>query len=435
MDPDRRVELVDLVDALPSSENAASEIPMAGETIWLLCFGKIASTCQVQSIFARFRHMSSPVVVVTPDVAPLRAMFGGTSIIYVQFTSKKSILMEDISRALREVEGPDLGVIIQQIGERSIVGKSPAFLQMMNDAELASQWDVPVIIEGETGTGKELVARAIHYKGSRRSKPFFPLDCGAIPLDLIENELFGHELGAYTGASTTHTGIIESAEGGTLFLDEINMLPLLAQAKILRLLQEHEYRPLGMSQMKSAKVRILAASHSDLRVAVKERTFREDLYYRLNLLTITVPPLRDRACDIGLLAEHYLTRYCAEHGRSLDGFSPEALRSLQAHNWPGNIRELDYAVHRGVLRCKGDTIDTADLEIPLATSSNNAGTFRAAKEQFERGYVKRSLIAHRGNIRRVSEASGLDRKSLYRMMTKYGLDLEQFRSESGPDEM
>src|SRR5215217_4935956 len=221
-----------------------------------------------------------------------------------------------------------------------LVGDSPDFVLLLQKIPQIAKCDANVLIEGETGTGKEVYARAIHYRSARASKPFVPVNCGAIPVELVENELFGHERGAFTSASALQAGLIEEASGGTLFLDEVDSLPPLAQVKLLRFLQEKEYKPLGSVKLRKADVRIVAASNLDLEKATQNRKMRQDLFYRLNVISLTLPPLRERREDIPLLSRYFVARYAADFNKELTGIAPDALHVLMTYSWPGNVRQL-----------------------------------------------------------------------------------------------
>src|SRR2546425_2518194 len=236
-----------------------------------------------------------------------------------------------------------------KIGMKLLVGQTPIFLAETKKIPLLASCDGRVLILGETGTGKELFARAIHYLSPRMKKPFTAVSCGAIPVELLENELFGHNRGAFTGATTSELGLVREAEGGTLFLDEVDCLPLLAQTKLLRFLQEGEYRPLGSLKTLHADVRVIAASNINLGQAVKDGKLRQDLYYRLNIVQLNLPPLRDRREDIPLLAGHFLTKYAHEFSRDVTALSEAAIRKLVLYEWPGNIRELENTIERAVM--------------------------------------------------------------------------------------
>lgn len=317
--------------------------------------------------------------------------------------------------------------------QHAVIGRSLAFVSALSRVPIVAGEDVPVLIQGETGTGKEVVARAIHYMSRRSAKPFVAFQCGATPIDLLENELFGHQSGAFTGATSSQVGVVESAEGGTLLLDEIDTLPLQAQSKILRLLQERQYRPLGTGQTRKADIRILSTSNVDLRAAVKRGDFREDCYYRLNVMTLKIPPLRERCGDILILARHFVAKYSSQYERPLREFSAEALRILCEHDWPGNVRELEYAVQRAVLQAEGDQIGDFDLGLESEARRDRGLTLKEAKqramERAEKDYVERVLAIHGGNIHCAANQAGLDRRSFYRLICRHRIDVSQFRDD------
>jgi two-component system, NtrC family, response regulator GlrR len=263
-----------------------------------------------------------------------------------------------------EKKTPD-EVLIQKlktkIGLTQLVGRSPTFQMEIDKIPLVAKCDASVLIFGETGTGKELFARAIHYLSNRMGKPFVPVSCGAIPVELIESELFGHVRGAFTGAATSQIGLVGEAEGRTLFLDDIDCLPLLAQVKVLRLLQEKEYKQLGSMRYYHADVRVIAATNADLEKAAKEKRFREDLYYRLNIIPFVLPPLRERMDDLGALARHFLDKYGAEFRKPGKRFTPEALQKLLTYDWPGNVRELENVILRAVVFSTQENIQGAEI--------------------------------------------------------------------------
>jgi len=248
--------------------------------------------------------------------------------------------------------------------DHALIGTSKCFLQATGMIPILSASRSTVLISGETGTGKELFARAIHYCGERRSKPFVPVNCAALPDHLIENELFGHSKGAFTGALLEKSGLLQEADGGTLFLDEINSLSLSVQSKLLRVLQDQEFRPLGSTKSKTVNVKIIAATNADLRHLVETRQFREDLFYRLNVLSIALPPLRDRKEDILLLANHSLKVYAKEFGKHNLALSHTAKGKLMSHSWPGNVRELQGVIQRSVALGSGETLEACDLDLP-----------------------------------------------------------------------
>jgi DNA-binding NtrC family response regulator len=319
----------------------------------------------------------------------------------------------------------------EKLGLKQLVGGSPSFLSEVEKLPLIARCDASVLISGETGTGKEVCARAIHYLSPRAGRPFVPVNCGAIPLDLIENELFGHERGAYTGASSAQQGLIEEANGGTLFLDEIDSLPPLAQVKLLRFLQEKEFRPLGSTKMCKADVRVVAASNSDFDSAVREGRLRRDLYYRLNVMPLSLPPLRERREDIRLLAQHFLEKYVAEFDKEVRGFLPQALRKLQLYEWPGNVRELENVVERAVMLCACGQIGGAEIVLPVSDAEEAAESFQSAKAkvvaEFEKSYIQQLLLTHQGNITKAAQTARKNRRAFWQLIRKYRIDVQRFK--------
>jgi two-component system response regulator GlrR len=309
-----------------------------------------------------------------------------------------------------------------------IVGESKPFLQVVEHVLRVASSDATILLAGETGTGKELVARAIHYSSPRRSKPFVPVNCGALPDPLVENELFGHTKGAYTDASTAEKGLIAEAEEGTLFLDEVDTLSASAQVKLLRFLQDRVYRPMGSARSCTANVRIIAATNADLWQQVQAHRFREDLYYRLHVLAFRLPPLRERPEDIPRLVAHFLRRYSTQYGRGAFQPSADTLHKLAAYPWPGNVRELEAVIQRTVLLASTPGLRPQDIELPLPSQEDPATprtSFREAKarviEQFERTYLRTLLAAHQGNISQAAKHAGKERRAFTRLLEKYAL--------------
>jgi len=311
-----------------------------------------------------------------------------------------------------------------------LIGASPSFAAVIEKLPLLAQSNATVLISGETGTGKELVARSIHYLSQRAKKPFVAVNCGAIPTDLVENELFGHERSAYSGANAARTGIVHEAEGGTLLLDEIDCLPLLAQVKLLRLLQEKEYRPLGSVRACQADVRVLAAANGDLEQAVAAGRLRQDLYYRLNVIPLRLPPLRERRQDIPLLVRHFLDRFSRESRRPPARFAAAAMQRFIAHDWPGNVRELEHAVERAiVLTPPGEVVvDPRIGPPPAAMASEGLKQAKArAVAQFEASYIRGLLLANDGNISRAARAADKNRRAFWELIRKHRIDAQSFR--------
>ena len=322
-------------------------------------------------------------------------------------------------------------------GLEGLWGESPPFLRVLERIPRLAGADAPVMITGETGTGKELVARALHDRSSRKGRPFVPLNCGAMPETLVENELFGHVRGAFTDASSSEAGLLAEADGGTLFLDEVDSLGPAAQVKLLRFLQTWEYRPLGSSRMRRADLRICAATNADLSGLVAERRFRQDLFYRLDILRLHLPPLRERPGDVALLARRFLDRYAMRYGRAPLSFAPEALTRLSRHTWPGNVRELEAVVQRAVLLSSGPVLQAEDLDLPappggLAAVESGAGEESLRKireravEQAERSCLLEALSTHAGNVSRAARSVGKERRTFQRLMRKHGVEREAF---------
>jgi DNA-binding NtrC family response regulator len=313
----------------------------------------------------------------------------------------------------------------------SLLGESEIFGHVLRRIPLLASVDATILITGETGTGKELVARALHYCGHRRNGPFVPCNCGALPDHLVENELFGHAPGAYTDARSEQKGLLAIAGGGTLFLDEIESLSLNGQVKLLRLLQDREYRPLGSTQTYRADVRIMAATNVKLTDLVAQKMFREDLFHRLNVLQINLPPLRERMDDVEGLARAFLRRFGDQVNRPDLRLSADAFQALQSYDWPGNVRELESVIQRAAVLTKACVIESSDLELPgkkgpVAATVNFEIAKRQAIHGFERGYLSQLLSQFNGNISRAARQAGKDRRSFQRLVRKYNLSAAHF---------
>lgn len=309
-----------------------------------------------------------------------------------------------------------------------LIGQAPAFVMVKEKLPRVAACDATVLLAGETGTGKEMCARAIHYFSPRANGPFVPLNCSAVPTELFENELFGHESGAFTDARQPRRGLIAEAEGGTLFLDEVDSLPLSAQVKLLRFLQDRQYKPLGASRYRQADVRLVAASNQDLQTRVKEQLFREDLYFRLNLITLRLPPLRERREDIVPLGMYFLEQAAREYRRQVSRFSQNAVMKLLAYPWPGNVRELENVIRQAVIFAEGSVIRDHELNLsPTGRESNISWKepFNTAKarmiENFERDYLRRVLVACGGNISQAAREAQKDRRTFFGLLKKHGL--------------
>jgi DNA-binding NtrC family response regulator len=316
-------------------------------------------------------------------------------------------------------------------GLGDLIGSSPPFQRALAALPAIAGCDARVLILGETGTGKELYARAIHYNSARSARQMVAVNCGAIPHDLVESELFGHVRGAFSNAYTARAGIVREAEGGTLFLDEIDSLPTAAQVKLLRFLNDMEFRPVGSDAMLRADVRVIAASNQDLPAMVKDGRFRQDLYFRLHVLQVTLPPLRERVQDIGTLALHFAHEFARQHRRPLLGLSPQAMRRLQQYDWPGNVREMRHMIERAVLLAGSSAIQVADLDLQEPPDTDDDDSFRAAKartvDQFERLYIERLLASCNGNVTHASQLAKKNRRAFFELVRKHHIRPEQFR--------
>lgn len=325
-----------------------------------------------------------------------------------------------------------LVLLKEKLGLKQLIGQSPAFLREVNRIPAIARYDSSVLITGETGTGKEMFARAIHYLSPRADKPFIPINCGAIPSDLVENEIFGHVKGAFTGASDSHPGVLHGANGGTLFLDEIDSLSLQSQVKLLRFLQEKEYKQLGSAKILYADIRVIAASNTEMEKAVAEGRFRKDLYYRLNIIPVSLPNLQDRKEDIVPLAQYFLKRHTVELRKAIVTVTPGAFTKLMAHTWPGNVRELENVIERAVIFAESDTLSEQDIYLPHSKSKSDVEeSFQTAKtrvvERFEEDYLNNLLAINQGNVSKAARIAKKNRRSLWRLIKKHDIDVNRFR--------
>ncbi len=302
-----------------------------------------------------------------------------------------------------------------------IISNAPEMLRVCRMLEKVAPADVSVLLLGESGTGKEVVAKALHELSARADKPFIAINCGAIPENLLESELFGHERGAFTGAVKQTKGKVEAAHGGTLMLDEIGDLPLPLQVKLLRFLQERVIERIGGRQSIPVDVRIICATHQNLQDLMREGRFREDLFYRLDEVVIRIPPLRDRGADAQVLAHHFLGRFNTEHGRNVKGFSADALAAIAAHSWPGNVRELQNRIKRAVIMADGPVLSANDLDLGVPDVAPGIVDLRKAREQAERGALQRALMQEQGNLSRAAKLLGVSRPTLYDLMRHHNL--------------
>ncbi|GAP35085.1 sigma 54-interacting transcriptional regulator [Piscinibacter sakaiensis] len=312
----------------------------------------------------------------------------------------------------------------------AIVSRSARMAELLGEARMVARSDASVLIRGESGTGKELLAQAIHRASPRAEQPFVAVNCGAIPEALLESELFGHVKGAFTGAIAHHRGLFQAAHGGSLFLDEIGDMPPALQVKLLRVLQERTVRPVGAREPVPVDVRILSATHRDLDAALADGSFREDLYYRLNVVTLHLPPLAERREDIPLLANHFLVRLAKKYGKRVNGFAPEALKLLSTAPWPGNVRQLHNVVEQVSALATGALIPLALVERALRVPSVEVLTYAEARQRFERDYLIGLLKMTDGHVADAARLADRNRTEFYRLLQKHGLTPGAFRGES-----
>ncbi|MCC7032695.1 MAG: sigma-54-dependent Fis family transcriptional regulator [Acidobacteria bacterium] len=341
---------------------------------------------------------------------------------------EKTVLVVRNALRQRDLETENRALRARVDRQYRMVGDSPAMARLREQVAMAAPTNGRVLILGENGTGKELVARTIHQLSRRRLGPFVEVNCAAIPEELIETELFGHVKGAFTGSVADKPGRFEQASGGTIFLDEIGDMSLKTQAKVLRVLQEQVMERVGGTQRIRVDVRVLAATNKDLVAEIRAGRFREDLYFRLNVIPIFVPPLRDRPDDIPVLADHFMAVVAAEYGRRPKRLAPEAMARLQQYHWPGNVRELRNTIERLVIMVEGDTIIAQDLAFlgrdagrPAEPPAPATGRLAEARDQFEKDYILRALAAAHGNMSKTAEMLGVERSNLYKKMKAFGI--------------
>src|SRR5438093_3758457 len=386
--------------------------------------------------FARLRErqVDSQVVIISGHgniESAVRAIkMGAFDFVEKPLSLDKTVLV--VANALRQrtLEAENRALRARVDRQYTMVGESAAIRQVRDQIAMAAPTNGRVLIYGENGTGKELVARGIHMSSRRRSGQFVEVNCAAIPEELFESELFGHVRGAFTGAVADRRGKFEVADGGTMFLDEIGDMSLKTQAKVLRVLQEQTMEAVGGSTSIKVDVRVLAATNKDLQGEIRAGRFREDLYFRLSVIPIFVPPLRDRQEDIPLLADHFMSEFAREYGRRVKNFEPGAVSVLQQYPWPGNVRELRNVIERLMIMVPGDAIAQSDLAFldheaaappEVAPSSGTRLTLAAARERFERELILRTLAEQQGNMSRTAEVLGVERSNLYRKMKAFGI--------------
>ncbi len=389
----------------------------------------------------RRQNMQAPVIVMTAfgtiEVAVQAMKSGAAEFLLKPFSLDH--LMAVVQKAL-EVRAlrDENRQLREELGKRyefdNIIGRSPAMQEIFATIERVAPSRATVLLAGESGVGKDLIARAIHFHSPRRDRPFVKINCTALPENLMESELFGYEKGAFTGANTTKPGKFEQADTGTVFLDEIGDVPASIQVKLLRILQEREFERLGSNKTRHIDVRVIAATNQDLRAALEQGTFREDLYYRLNVVPINIIPLRERMQDIPFLAEHFLRKYAAEAENRIETITPAAMSKLMSYHWPGNVRELENVIERSVVMCTGETLDSADIKLDNAPRPRNAGTELALPpgmtlDQYEQELIREALKRANGNKSQAARALGLTRNALRYRLAQMGLEPDGGQTE------
>lgn len=321
------------------------------------------------------------------------------------------------------------GLLTERYDFKNIVARSESMQTVLEAVSRIAKTDSTVFVRGESGTGKELIARAIHLASNRKDKPFVAINCAALPETLLESELFGHEKGSFTGAVRTSRGLFVQAHGGTMFLDEIGDMPLAIQAKVLRVLQERQFHPVGSEQSVDADVRVVVATNKNLEEHVKQGLFREDLYYRIHVIPITLPPLRDRREDIPVLVDHFLKKYREQMDKKITGLTPPAMQRLMLHDWPGNVRELENTIEYAVAMTEQQVIGE-DLILPAKGMPEEAiKPLKEARENFDKSYLIRLLELTRGNVSSAAALAGRYRADLYTLLKKYLINPSDFKKE------
>ena len=421
------------VDAVESGESCLERLSrqpydVVVLDVWLPGMDGLATLTRM-----RERQVDSQVVIISGHgsvESAVRAIkMGAFDFVEKPLSLEKTVLVVRNAFRQRHLEAENLALRARVDAQHTMVGESYPMVKLREQVTMAAPTHGRVLIFGENGTGKELVARNIHVLSRRRTGPFVEVNCAAIPEELIESELFGHVRGAFTGAVADRRGKFELAHGGTIFLDEIGDMSLKTQAKVLRVLQEQVMEPVGGSNRIRVDARVLAATNKDLTAEIRAGNFREDLYFRLNVVPIFVPPLRERQDDVPLLADHFMAMLAREYGRRGKTFDAQAVAALRSYSWPGNVRELRNLVERLMIMVPGDVITARDLSFldghvsasvrPEKTAP--AMSLHEARDQFEREYILRALAANDGNMSRTAEALGVERSNLYKKMRGFGI--------------
>ena len=383
----------------------------------------------------REKHPALPVILLTAHGTIPDAVAATARGVYTYLTKPFDgrALIETIAQALALTapQSPHDEARGDEAWRREIVSRSSVMAETLAEAKLVAATQASVLVHGESGTGKELLARAIHAASPRAGQPFVAVNCGAIPEPLLESELFGHVKGAFTGALSHHRGLFQAAHGGTLLLDEIGDMPLPLQVKLLRVLQEGQVRPVGATATVQVDVRILSATHRDLDAAMAQGHFREDLFYRLNVVSLTLPSLAERREDIPMLAQHFLARLALKYGRQLNGFAPDALKALSTASWPGNVRQLHNVVEQVCALATSPLIPLSLVQRALRVPSMEVLSYAQARERFERDYLVSLLKLTDGHVADAARLAERNRTEFYRLLQRNGLNPGMFRGD-GP---
>jgi two-component system response regulator GlrR len=420
------------VTAVESGEAALSQLAVASPDVVItdLRMGGMDGIALFESL--KKKNPALPVIILTahgtiPDAvaATQRGVFG-----YLTKPFDGKALLTQVEKALQfggRAAANDGSA--DDTWREDIITRSPEMEAILAKARLVANSDASVMIFGESGTGKELLARAIHRASPRQGQPFVAVNCGAIPEQLLESELFGHVKGAFTGAASDYKGLFQAAGRGTVFLDEIGDMPLPLQVKLLRVLQEKEVRPVGSTQAIRVDVRILSATHRNLEEAIKAGTFREDLYYRLHVVALALPPLRERREDIPVLATHFLHTLSGRYGKTLNGFAQDAMEVLVKHSWPGNVRELYNVIEQAVALATTPIITAALLETAIRGETGDLSSFESARFEFERDYLAKLLKITNGNVTQAARLAKRNRTEFYKLLQRHHLNPSMFKPQ------
>ena len=419
------------VTAVESGEAALSQLAVASPDVIItdLRMGGMDGMALFESL--QKKNPALPVIILTahgtiPDAvdATQRGVFG-----YLTKPFDGKALLTQVEKAL-QVSGSRVAAndgSAEGGWREDIITRSPEMEAILSKARLVASSDASVMIFGESGTGKELLSRAIHRAGPRASQPFVAVNCGAIPEQLLESELFGHVGGAFTGAASDYKGLFQAAGRGTVFLDEIGDMPLPLQVKLLRVLQEKEVRPIGSTQAVKVDVRIISATHRNLEEQIKAGNFREDLYYRLHVVALSLPSLQQRREDIPVLAAYFLKNLATRYGKTLNGFAQDALEVLVKHNWPGNVRELYNVIEQAVALATTPIITPALLETAIRGETGNLSSFESARFEFEREYLAKLLKITNGNVTQAARLAKRNRTEFYKLLQRHHLNPSMFK--------